>query len=262
MVICTRYWTQMRLISGQVLRLNIGFPMGRWRVGEHNKDTEAQNVSLFRTTLFDQCYWTTVYKGRPGGNDSREEGKRQMGPVNKARKLMYPVNKNEKLKLFKQKMNGYNIFLQRPIMCDDTKELRRCLMGVGWGKRLLMILMMRDESLNWQNTAVECIKGKNRGKRYISWFTSPQSELGYVTNRKKETSILKAFRKNLLHLFKGFPCTSVANESACNGGETGSGISPGEGNGNPLQCSCLENPRDGAAWWAAVSGVTQSRTQL
>ena len=34
----------------------------------------------------------------------------------------------------------------------------------------------------------------------------------------------------------------------------------GEGNGNPLQCSCLENPRDGAAWWAAVSGVAQSRT--
>ena len=34
----------------------------------------------------------------------------------------------------------------------------------------------------------------------------------------------------------------------------------GEGNGNPPQCSCLENPRDGAAWWAAVSGVTQSRT--
>ena len=36
----------------------------------------------------------------------------------------------------------------------------------------------------------------------------------------------------------------------------------GEGNGNPLQCSCLENPRDGGAWWAAISGVTQSRTQL
>ena len=34
----------------------------------------------------------------------------------------------------------------------------------------------------------------------------------------------------------------------------------GEGNGNPLQCSCLENPRDGGAWWAAVYGVTQSRT--
>ena len=35
----------------------------------------------------------------------------------------------------------------------------------------------------------------------------------------------------------------------------------GEGNGNPLQCSCLENPRDGGAWWAAIYGVTQSRTQ-
>ena len=36
----------------------------------------------------------------------------------------------------------------------------------------------------------------------------------------------------------------------------------GEGNGNPLQCSCLENPRDRGAWWAAVYGVAQSRTQL
>ena len=36
----------------------------------------------------------------------------------------------------------------------------------------------------------------------------------------------------------------------------------GEGNGNSLQCSCLEGPRDGGAWWAAVYGVAQSRTQL
>ena len=36
----------------------------------------------------------------------------------------------------------------------------------------------------------------------------------------------------------------------------------GEGNGKPLQCSCLENPRDGGPWWAAVYGVTQSRTRL
>ena len=36
----------------------------------------------------------------------------------------------------------------------------------------------------------------------------------------------------------------------------------GEGKGNPLQCSCLENPMDGEAWWAAVSEVTQSRTRL
>ena len=35
-----------------------------------------------------------------------------------------------------------------------------------------------------------------------------------------------------------------------------------EGNGNPLQCSCLENPRDGVAWWAAFYGVAQNRTRL
>ena len=39
-------------------------------------------------------------------------------------------------------------------------------------------------------------------------------------------------------------------------------VSIGEGNGTPLQYSCLENPRDGGAWWAVVSGVTQSRTRL
>ena len=36
----------------------------------------------------------------------------------------------------------------------------------------------------------------------------------------------------------------------------------GEGNGNPVQCSCLENPRDGGAWWAAIYGVAQSQTRL
>ena len=36
----------------------------------------------------------------------------------------------------------------------------------------------------------------------------------------------------------------------------------GEGNGNPLQCSCLENPRDRGAWWAAIYGAAQSRTRL
>ena len=54
--------------------------------------------------------------------------------------------------------------------------------------------------------------------------------------------------------------------SACNAGDLGSipgsGRSPGEGNGTPLQYSCLENPMDGGAWWAAVHGVAEGRTQL
>ena len=42
----------------------------------------------------------------------------------------------------------------------------------------------------------------------------------------------------------------------------GSGRSPGEGNGNPLHYSCLENPMDRGAWWATVHGVTKSQTRL
>ena len=42
----------------------------------------------------------------------------------------------------------------------------------------------------------------------------------------------------------------------------GSGRSSGEGSGNPLQYSCLENPMDGGAWWATVHGVSKSRTRL
>ena len=54
---------------------------------------------------------------------------------------------------------------------------------------------------------------------------------------------------------------SVGKESACSAGDQGSilwlGRSPGEGNGNPLQCSCLESPRDGGAWWAPAHGVAR-----
>ena len=63
-----------------------------------------------------------------------------------------------------------------------------------------------------------------------------------------------------------FPGGSDGKASAYNAGDLGSipgsGRSPGEGNGNLLQCSCLENPRDGGAWWAAVYGVAQSWTRL
>ena len=62
------------------------------------------------------------------------------------------------------------------------------------------------------------------------------------------------------------PGGSDSKESACCAGDPGSipglGRSPGEGNGNPLQCSCLENPMNGGAWWATVHGVTKSWTQL
>ena len=64
----------------------------------------------------------------------------------------------------------------------------------------------------------------------------------------------------------GFAGGSDSKESACNAGHTGSvpglGRSPGGGHGNPLQCSCLENPMDRGAWWAMVHRVAKSRTRL
>ena len=60
----------------------------------------------------------------------------------------------------------------------------------------------------------------------------------------------------------GFPSSSVSKESACSAGDLGSipgsGRSPGEGNGNPLQYSCLENAMDRGAWQDTVHGVSKS----
>ena len=63
-----------------------------------------------------------------------------------------------------------------------------------------------------------------------------------------------------------FPSSSDSKASTCNAGDLGSipgwGRSPGEGNGNPLQYSCLENPTDRGAWQVTVNGVAKSRTWL
>ena len=71
---------------------------------------------------------------------------------------------------------------------------------------------------------------------------------------------------NTIKVEKGFPGGSNSKESACNAGDPGSipgwGRSPGEGNGNPLQYSCMENPMDRGSWQAAVFGATKSWTPL
>ena len=83
----------------------------------------------------------------------------------------------------------------------------------------------------------------------------PQGDMGQETRAKATTKMPG-------------PClrakVTEVKASACNVGDMGSipesGRSPGEGNGNPLQYSCLENPMDGGAWWATVHGVAKSRT--
>ena len=68
------------------------------------------------------------------------------------------------------------------------------------------------------------------------------------------------------YYLRGFPGGSGDKASACNAGNPASiprsGRSTGEGNGNPLRYSCLENSSDGGAWWATVHAITKSRTRL
>ena len=74
-----------------------------------------------------------------------------------------------------------------------------------------------------------------------------------------------SFTLHVIQLW-GFPGDSVVKNMPANGGDVGLiprlGRSPGEGNRNPLQDSCLENPMDKGAWWATVHGVAKSRTRL
>ena len=80
----------------------------------------------------------------------------------------------------------------------------------------------------WQTTPV-CLPGKSHGQMSLA---------GYSPCGRRESDTT-----DLLHFNSSLSCI-------------------GEGNANPLVCSCLENPRDGGAWWAAVYGVAQSQTQL
>ena len=112
-------------------------------------------------------------------------------------------------------------------------------------------------------------------------YSAPQQQ-SLSTSRFFFLYLLPCVRRNLLSLywficyryfpftyqyitwFKGFPGRSDGKESACNVGDLGLipglGRSPGGGHGNPVQYSCLENPMDRGAWWAAVHGVAESDT--
>ena len=90
------------------------------------------------------------------------------------------------------------------------------------------------------------------------WFSLSLSEC----KKRKEKSDL-----NIMVPPEGdFSGGSVVKNPLANAGDAGSipgsGRSPGEGNGNPLQHFCLENPMDRGAWWAAAHGVANSRTRL
>ena len=87
-----------------------------------------------------------------------------------------------------------------------------------------------------------------RSKRLlVSWLQSPSTVI-------LEPRTIKSVTASTFPI-SPFPTSLLSYGAACC-------MFPGEGNGTPLQYSCLENPRDGGAWWAAVHGVAKSRIQL
>ena len=115
-------------------------------------------------------------------------------------------------------------WMEEPGRLQSMGSLR---VGRGWATSLSLFTLTQLRR-KWHPTPV-LLRGKSHGQRSLVGYSSWGCEESDMTER--------------LHFHFSLSCT-------------------GEGYGNPLQCSCLENPRDGGAWWAAVYGVAQSRTRL
>ena len=98
-------------------------------------------------------------------------------------------------------------------------------------------------------------RSPGEGKDYPLRYSGLENSMDCIVHRVAKS------QTQLSDFHKGFPRSSVDKESACSsedlGSVSGSGRSPGEGNGNPLQYSCLENPMDREVWQATVHGVTR-----
>ena len=94
--------------------------------------------------------------------------------------------------------------------------------------------------------------------RILEWVTIPFSRgSSWPKDRTQFSCIGRQILYSLSHEASYLAILQYKIKSLSNSNKT----LVGEGNGNPLQCSCLENPRDGGAWWAAVCGVAQSQTR-
>ena len=104
---------------------------------------------------------------------------------------------------------------------------------------------------------IACEVDKSISERNRSYFSN---------SKPKSLRVIEGILEKLFNIFKsvGFTGGSDSKESACNAGDLGSipgsGRSPGEGNGNLLQYSCLENPMDREIWWAIAHGFSESDT--
>ena len=140
---------------------------------------------------------------------------------------------------------------------EDCSNYHTITLILRTSKAMLKILQVRLQQVrNWELPDVQAGLRKGRGIR------DQTVNIHWIIEKARE------FQKIIYFCFihQGFPGGSDDKASACNAGDLGSipwsWRSPGEGNGNPLQYSCLENSVDGGVCWATVHGVTKSWTWL
>ena len=130
-------------------------------------------------------------------------------------------------------------------------QIRRMRFRLGW---LTVLVCLRLRKCSW---GFQSWPGKSQGK--LVTFVQVESSADLVQWLRDWCHS----HSTKLNASVSIPGSSVGKESACSAGDPssfpGSGRSPGEGNGNPLQYSCLENPMDSRAWRASVHKVTQSQ---
>ena len=147
--------------------------------------------------------------------------------------------------------SGAHICSLHCVLPDALWTVDRCLLS-------FMGIRSSQLSLPWPVTeaSVDCVLASHvaSGERYRPCEGSPGHALACktVSNDTFSYHHLMSLQRqeqpfNQMCVF----CMDKISASQC-----------GEGNGSPLQCSCLENPRDGGAWWAVVSGAAQSQTRL
>ena len=143
-----------------------------------------------------------------------------------------------------------------------------------FSESLLRLLWVKDRTVTSKTNKKMTQPSSNWGCIIVAVCSNPERSpwtfCTIPTTWWASWSILGGFiEKTLTHWereFIGFPGSSVVKNLPANAGEMGSihgwGRSSGEGQGNPLQCSCLGNPMDRGTWWATAYEVTKSQTWL